>query len=249
MIKILELNKIHHGDCLELMKDIPDKSVSMVLSDIPYGSTQCKWDAIIPFEPLWEQYERIIKDNGAIVLTARQPFTSALVMSNPSMYKHKWVWNKKQSGSPQNAKWMPHQIEEDIIVFAKGRVNYYPIMRKGKMRKRGGYKESNRIMGEFEAGFESYSDMYYPTNIIEIANPRRDKLHPTQKPVELFEYLIKTYANEGDVVLDNCIGSGTTAIAAINTNRNWIGMELEQEYVDIANKRINEHVSALNDGQ
>jgi site-specific DNA-methyltransferase (adenine-specific) len=230
---------IQQGDCLELMKNIPDKSIDMILCDLPYGTTACKWDSIIPFEPLWEQYKRIIKDGGAIVLTAREPFTSLLVTSNIKWYKHKWVWNKKQSGSFQNAKYMPLQIEEDIIVFAKGKVNYYPQMRKGKMRKRGGAKEKSRVVGSgLQDGYENYSDLYYPTNIIELANPRKNKLHPTQKPVALCEWLIKAYTNENDLVLDNCMGSGSTCVAAINTNRHYIGFELEPHYFEIAQKRI-----------
>jgi site-specific DNA-methyltransferase (adenine-specific) len=240
---MLEINQLYHGDCLELMKDIDDKSIDMILCDLPYGTTACKWDTIIPFEPLWEQYHRIIKDNGAIVLTAREPFTSKLICSNIKSYKHKWIWNKKQSGSPQNAKYMPLQIDEDIIVFSKYKVNYYPIMRKGKLRVKGGAKKSNSIMGKFNGGKEQIiNDDYYPTNIIELANPRLNKLHPTQKPVALFEYLIKTYTNEGDLVLDNCAGSGTTAIACINTNRNYILMEKEEKYCEIIRKRISEHV-------
>jgi len=234
------LNKVICGDCLEVMKDIPDKSIDMILCDLPYGTTACKWDTIIPFEPLWKQYKRIIKDNGAIVLTCREPFTSIMISSNLKEYKHKWVWNKKQSGSFQNAKYMPLQIDEDIIVFCKNKVNYYPIMRQGKMRKRGGAKEKSRVVGSgLQDGYENYSDLYYPTNIIELANPRIDKLHPTQKPVELFEYLIKTYTNEGDIVLDNCAGSGTTGVACKNLNRNYILIEKEQEYIDIINKRLN----------
>lgn len=240
-----DYGKLIKGDCLELMKDMEDKSIDLILCDLPYGTTQCKWDTIIPFEPLWEQYNRIIKDGGAVILTAREPFTSALVMSNPKQYKHKWVWNKKQSGSPQNAKYMPLQIEEDVIVFCKGKVNYYPIMRKGKMRKRGGYKESNGIMGEFKKGYESYSDLYYPTNILEIVNPRIGKLHPTQKPTELMEYLINTYTTEGQTVLDNCSGSGTTGIASINTNRKFILMEMDDNYFDISGDRIEEHISLI----
>ena len=236
---MIEINKIYNEDCLEGMKRIPDKSVDMILCDLPYGITACKWDTVIPFESLWEQYKRIIKDGGAIVLTAREPFTSLLVTSNIKWYKHKWVWNKKQSGSFQNAKYMPLQIEEDIIVFAKGKVNYYPQMRKGKMRKRGGAKEKSRVVGSgLQDGYENYSDLYYPTNIIELANPRKNKLHPTQKPTELFEYLIHTYTQESQLVLDNCIGSGTTAVACINTNRNYIGFELDKHYCDIANERI-----------
>lgn len=235
----MELNKVYLGDCLELMPAIPDKSIDMILCDLPYGTTACKWDVIIPFEPLWTQYKRIIKDNGAIVLTAREPFTSKLVCSNIGNYKHKWVWNKKQSGSFQNAKFMPLQIDEDIIIFSVGKVKYYPKMRNGKMRKRGGAKEKSRVVGGgLINGYENFSDKYFPVNIIDIINPRIGKLHPTQKPVPLFEYLIRTYTNEGETVLDNCAGSGTTAIACINTNRNYILMEKEQKYYDIINKRI-----------
>jgi site-specific DNA-methyltransferase (adenine-specific) len=232
------LNKIICGDCLEVMRDIPDKSVDMILCDLPYGTTDCKWDTIIPFEPLWEQYNRIIKDNGAMVFTAREPFTSVLVSSNIKAYKHKWVWNKKQSGSFQNAKYMPLQVEEDVIVFGYGRVNYYPQMRKGKLRKKGGNKNKNEVASGLKPNHETYNDTYYPVNIIEIANPRLGKIHPTQKPVELFEYLIKTYSKEGDLVLDNCIGSGTTAVAALNTGRFFIGIEKEPKYVEIARKRL-----------
>lgn len=226
---------------------ISDKSVDMIICDLPYGTTKCKWDTIIPFDKLWKQYNRIIKSHGAMVFTAREPFTSQLINSNINNYKHKWIWNKKQSGSPQNAKYMPLQIDEDIIVFCNEKVNYYPQMRKGKMRKRGGYKKSNAIMNEFKAGYENYSDLYYPTNIIDLANPRRNKLHPTQKPVELFEYLINTYTLENDLVLDNCMGSGTTAIACINTKRNYIGFEWcpdepHDTYFKLANKRIEDYM-------
>lgn len=231
--------KLVQGDCLKIMPHIPNKSIDMILCDLPYGTTACKWDTVISFELLWEQYKRIIKDHSAIVLTAREPFTSLLVASNIKNYKHKWVWNKKQSGSFQNAKFMPLQIDEDIIVFAEGRVNYYPQMRQGKMRKRGGAKKKSGVVGNgLRDGYENYSDMYYPVNIIEMANPRRDRLHPTQKPLALFEYLIKTYTNENDLILDNCIGSGTTAVAAENLDRRWIGIELDSEYVKLANERI-----------
>lgn len=228
------------GDCLELMKDIPDGSIDAIITDPPYGTTQCKWDSVIPFDLMWEQLNRIIKPNGAIVLFGREPFTSAIVMSNVKNYKHKWVWNKKQSGSFQNAKYMPLQIDEDIVVFSNGKCNYYPIMRKGKMRKRGGAKETNNAMGKngLTKNFENYSDMYYPTNIYELANPRLNKLHPTQKPLELMEYLIKTYTNENEIVLDFTAGSGTTAIACLKTNRQFIVMEKEQKYYDIILKRV-----------
>lgn len=230
------------GDCLELMKDIPDESIDAIITDPPYGTTQCKWDSVIPFDLMWEQLNRIIKPNGAICLFGREPFTSAIVMSNVKNYKHKWIWNKKQSGSFQNAKYMPLQIDEDIVVFSNGKCNYYPIMRKGKMRKRGGAKETNNAMGKngLTKNFENYSDMYYPTNIYELANPRLNKLHPTQKPLELMEYLIKTYTNENEIVLDFAAGSGTTAIACLKTNRQFIVMEKEQKYYDIILKRVAE---------
>ena len=244
---MLNIDKIYHGDCLELMNDIPDKSVDMILCDLPYGTTACKWDIIIPFEFLWKQYNRIIQDNGAIVLTGREPFTSLLVTSNIKNYKHKWVWNKKQSGSFQNAKYMPLQIEEDILVFSNKRVNYYPLMRTGKMRKRGGASKKSRVVGSgMLDGYENFSDKYFPVNILEMANPRIDKLHPTQKPVELFQYLIETYTKEGETVLDNCAGSGTTAIAAINSNRHWICMEKDDKYFYIASKRIEDHITNRN---
>jgi len=229
------------GDCLERMKEIPDGSVDMILCDLPYGTTACKWDSVIPFEPLWEQYNRVIKDNGAIVLTAREPFTSLLLISNIKEYKHKWVWNKKQSGSFQNAKFMPLQIEEDILVFSNGKVNYYPQMRKGKMRTKGGCKKSNELFEGLKPNYSTVNDTYYPVNIIEIPNcgNKSQRVHPTQKPVALFEYLIRTYTNEGETVLDNCMGSGTAGVACKNLGRKFIGIEKDETYFKIAQDRIN----------
>lgn len=225
-------NTTYHGDCLEIMPQMPSKSFDLIFCDLPYGTTKCKWDYIIPFENIWTEYKRLIKPNGAILLFGREPFTSALIMSNVKQYKHKWVWNKKQSGSPINAKHMPLQLDEDIVVFSKGKVNYYPQMRKGKMRKRGGYKVSNRIMGKMEKSFENYSDEYFPTNIIEYANPRLNKKHPTEKPLEVVQMLIKHYAKQGDTVLDNCAGSGTTGEACFNLGINYIQIEKEKKYYD-----------------
>ena len=236
----MELNTIYNEDCLEGMKDIPDKSIDMILCDLPYGTTSCKWDTIIPFEPLWEQYERIIKDNGAIVLTASQPFTTKLIDSNIDLFRNCWVWNKKISGNPLLAKHQPLKVHEDICVFSKKRHNYYPQMRKGKMRKKGGGRSKLFDM-EMSA---KYSDEYYPISIIEFSNAKRG-VHPTQKPVALFEYLIKTYTNEGETVLDNCMGSGTTAIACINTNRNYIGFELDEEYYKASLERIEKHKKSI----
>lgn len=246
--------KLYLGDCLNIMNDIPDHSIDMVLCDLPYGITSCSWDVVIPFEPLWEQYHRICKEHSPIVLFGREPFTSMMVCSNIKNYKHKWVWNKKQSGSFFNAKLMPLQIEEDIIVFSPNyntttrmgggnTVNYFPIMRKGKMRKRGGASTIPKfVVCGLKENYSNYSDMYYPTNILEFQNcsHKEDRVHPTQKPVELCEYLIRTYTKENDTVLDNCMGSGTTGVACLHTDRNFIGIEKEQKYFETAQKRIKE---------
>ena len=229
------------GDCLEKMKDIPDKSIDMVLCDLPYGTTACKWDTVIPFEPLWEQYKRIIKDNGAIVLTASQPFTSALVMSNVKMFKYCWIWNKKKGGSPLLSKIQPIRITEDVVIFGNGKLLYNPIMTpRDKPVSRG--KNKGTVSETTNNAFteDKIHTEYYPKSIIEISNAdQSNRLHPTQKPVALFEYLIKTYTNEGDLVLDNCMGSGTTGVACKNLNRNFIGIELDPEYYKIAEKRNN----------
>lgn len=242
----LEKNNIYNGDCLELMNGIPDKSIDMILCDLPYGTTACKWDIVIDFEKLWMQYKRVIKDNGAIVLTASQPFTSAVVMSNTRMYKHCWIWDKHIPRGFQTAKYKPMNRHEDVLVFCKRTVNYYPIMTKRDKPvkvKNYGKSLSNPLMGGNDGEYRVY-DTINPNTIIENKwEANAGKLHPTQKPVALFEYLIKTYTNEGDLVLDNCIGSGTTAIACINTNRNYIGIELDEKYFNIAEKRINNHIS------
>ena len=235
---MLQLNSIHCADCLEKMKEIDDKSIDLILADLPYGTTACSWDTIIPFEALWTQYKRIIKDNGAIVLTASQPFTSALVMSNPKMFKYEWIWNKKLAGNGILAKKQPLKIHENVLVFCKGS-NYNPQKTKGRFRKKMGLKESS-ITGGNTFTEETENDEYYPVSIQEfsMAGQRIGRLHPTQKPVALFEYLIKTYTNEGDLVLDNCAGSGTTGVAAKNLKRNFILMEKEPKYVEIARERI-----------
>lgn len=240
---MLELNKIYKGDCLQVMKSIDDESIDMILCDLPYGTTACKWDVIIPFEPLWGQYKRIIKDNGAIVLTASQPFTSALVMSNPDMFKYEWVWDKINGGNPFLVKLRPIIRTESVVVFGNKRMNYYPQLDIKNLKAQSKQKpipkkEKSEHFGNYN--WDNKRNVGYPKNILQFADAPRNKLHPTQKPVALFEYLIKTYTNEGDLVLDNCIGSGITAIACINLKRNWIGIELDQKYVDIANKRIKE---------
>ena len=234
------MNEVLHGDCLKLMPDIPDKSIDMILCDLPYGTTACKWDVIIPFEPLWEQYKRIIKDNGAIVLFGSEPFSSYLRLSNIKDYKYDWIWNKKLAGNGILAKKQPLKIHEIVSVFNSN--IYYPQMTRGIYRKKMGLKESE-ITGGNSFAVETENDTYYPVSIQEfsIAGLRRGRIHPTQKSTELFEYLIKTYTNEGETVLDNCAGSGTTAIACINTNRNYILMEKEEKYFNLINDRIAKH--------
>jgi len=242
------INSIICGDCLEKMKEIDDKSVDMVLCDLPYGTTSCHWDTIIPFEPLWEQYKRIIKDNGAIVLTASQPFTSALVMSNIKMFKYDWIYKKTKATGFFDAKKRPLNDYEDICVFYNKPPTYNPQMVKAeKTYKRGFVKRKKSDCYGEEKDFEqSESGMRYPKRVIEIGNAStKDIFHPTQKPVALFEYLIKTYTNEGDLVLDNCAGSFTTAVAADNIRRNWICIEKEAEYCEIGRKRIEKNRERL----
>lgn len=239
--------KLLQGDCLELMKDIPDKSVDMILCDLPYGSTNCKWDEIIPFEPLWEQYNRIIKKNGAIVLFGNEPFTSKMIMSNLKGFKYRWDWNKKIPSGIAYAKYRPMQQTEDVVVFTRNgeKSIYNPQMEKrDKPIKSGGNKVKARVYGGFNCINENteYKKTYEfknPTTLIEFDKVRRGGLHPTQKPVALLEYLIKTYTNEGDLVLDNCMGSGSTGVACKNINRDFIGIELNEEYYKIACERIN----------
>ena len=240
---MIELNKIYNEDCLEGMKKIPDGSIDMILCDLPYGTTECKWDTIIPFEALWEQYERIIKDNGAIVLTAAQPFTSALVMSNPKMFKYSWIWDKVKPSGFQVARYRPMMRQEDVLVFGKGRINYNPIMTlREKVKTSRIYSSSDSNPLKNSDGKNRTYTHKYPQSILTFSNAaQKGKVHPTQKPVLLFEYLIKTYTDEGDTVLDNCMGSGTTAIACLNTERNFIGFELNEEYYNMSLKRISEN--------
>ena len=225
------------GDCLELMKQVPDKSIDLILCDLPYGTTQNKWDTVIPFDKLWAQYNRIIKDNGAILLFSQMPFGANLIMSNPKMFRYEWVWEKENSTGFLNAKKMPLKKHENILVFYKHLPTYNPQMREGfkpYYNVRNNPYSSN--YGDYKATTASSDGTRYPIDIIEF---NRDKgLHPTQKPVALLEYLIKTYTNEGDTVLDNCMGSGSTGVACKNTNREFIGMELDEKYYKIACERL-----------
>lgn len=313
-------NQVIQGDCLEVMKDIADKSIDMILCDLPYGTTACKWDTIIPFEPLWEQYKRIIKDNGAIVLTASQPFTSALVMSNINNFSHQWVWEKEQGANPLLANKQPMKNFEDILVFYNNydetfsdnrriyfkeilnfigkkkveiiketnqgldhcfrysslqfdvptRENYNILISLYKVDKMIGFKKYEEISDikriynpqkvngkkyksgggyikhldqDVEGGKISFER--YPKAIIRFNTDKTKSLHPTQKPVALFEYLIKTYTNEGDTVLDSCAGSGTTGVACKNLKRNFILIEQEEKYIDIINKRLADTTTQL----
>ena len=239
------------------MKDIPNGSIDMILCDLPYGTTACKWDTIIPFDKLWEQYERIIKPNGAIVLTASQPFTSALVMSNPKMFKYEWIWEKAVGSNFAALKYQPMKEHENILVFCKGTTVYNPIKEErkgsGKQRQKAGYANSKATAktGQFIGGImdatkrtNDYEELRYPSSIQYFNNRDKDRgMHPTQKPTELFEYLIKTYTLEGETVLDNCMGSGSTGVACINTKRNFIGIEKDDKYFAIAKKRIEDHLT------
>lgn len=230
-----------HGDCLEIMRSVPAQSVDMILTDPPYGTTACKWDSIIPLEPMWEQLKRIIKPNGAIVMTASQPFTSALIMSNPEWFKYDWTWRKPKGTGHLNAKKQPMRDKEDIVVFCAGQSIYNPQMAQGKP-----YPEKSGWKGT--EGYEGYgvdkrvgnanAGVRYPKQVLEFGVVERGTLHPTQKPVALMEYLIKTYTNQGDTVLDFTMGSGTTGVACKNLGRNFIGIELYESYYQIATKRI-----------
>ena len=242
LLKMLEKNSVNCGDCLELMKYIPDKAVDMILCDLPYGTTRNKWDTVIPLEPLWGQYNRIVKDNGIIVLTSQSPFDKILGASNINMFRYEWIWSKDQGTGHLNAKKMPLKSHENILVFYKHLPTYNPQMDGNEKRvvKRNGQRAKTSNYGTHIEIEKSEYIGRYPKSVIAFSKDK-EKIHPTQKPVALFEYLIKTYTNEGDLVLDNCAGSGTTGVACINTNRNYILIEQEQKYIDIINKRIKEH--------
>lgn len=236
--------KTEHGDCLELMKGLPDKSIDLILCDLPYGTTACKWDVVIPFEPLWEQYKRVIKRNGAIVLTASQPFTSALVMSNPALFKYCWVWDKGHPTGFLNAKKRPLIYHEDVCVFYEAQPTYNPQKWKGQPNHSNGTAGKRKtvhggVYGNAAVMPSDESGMKYPKSIVPVTrHPATLKLHPTQKPVALMEYLIQTYTGPGEVVMDNCMGSGSTGVACLLSGRKFIGYEKEEKYFNIANERL-----------
>lgn len=241
-----------HGDCLDLMAGIATGSVDMILCDLPYGQTNCKWDSVIPFEPLWAQYKRIAKPNAAIVLTASQPFTSALVMSNAKEFKHEWVWDKRTATGALNANRMPLKAHEVALVFCRGFLTYYPQKTQRTEKELSRFAKSDRftpmaagIYGATKASnwpTRADREWRHPTSVIRIGGMNGHHIertgHPTQKPVALMEYLIRTYTNEGETVMDNCFGSGTTGVACVNTGRNFIGMEKDAAYFEIARQRI-----------
>lgn len=250
----MELNKIYNEDCIEGMKRIPSESIDLILCDLPYGTSSCKWDTLIPFEPLWEQYKRIIKNNAAIVLFGTEPFSTKLRHSNLAMFKYDWVWVKNNAVGFTNAKLKPMNKHEIISVFSKGKtanrnpnnMPYFPqgLIPYGKETRSGNKKGKDNtywrpsLKSSNEGGYiQQFTN--YPTTVLYFDKVQK-AVHPTQKPVALLEYLIKTYTREGETVLDNCMGSGSTAIACINTNRNYIGFELNQNYYNVAIKRINE---------
>lgn len=237
--------KLYRGDCLEIMKELPAKSIDMVLCDLPYGTTNCRWDTIIPFEELWQQYKRIVKDNGAIVLFGSQPFTSCLVASNLQMFKYEWIWEKTTATGHLNAKKMPMKAHENILVFYKKQPTYNPQKTEGHKpvntyTKYITTQNTGEIYGKVgkEVKGGGNTDRYPRSIQVFASDKQKSHLHPTQKPIELCRYMIRTYSNEGDVILDNCMGSGTTGAAAILEGREFIGIEKDEDIFQIAKKRI-----------
>ena len=249
---------IYNGDCLEVMKEIEDKSIDSIICDLPYGTTACSWDTIIPFEPLWEQYKRIIKDNGAIVLFGNEPFSSMLRMSNIEYYKYDIIWQKEKPSNPFTIKKQFGRVHENISIFYKKTPTYNPQMierenvtnpkpMKGDLN----IDETNVITGVYKHSEDYNPYLIYPISVQKFNRDSKKgvkKLHPTQKPVALIEYLIKTYSNEDDIILDNTMGSGTTCVASINTNRKFIGIEKDENYFNITKKRIEERIDINNRG-
>jgi len=231
---------IYNADCLEILPTIKDKSIDLILTDPPYGTTDCKWDSIIPFEPMWKELKRIIKDNGAIVLFGSEPFSSALRMSNIKGYKYDWIWNKVKGGNFANLKYQPYKTHEIISVFSNNTHVYYPIKTPQKERTGKVYSSSNSAHLKYKDDKQRVYKERYPKSILKFSNANQiGKQHPTQKPVDLLEYLIKTYTNEGETVLDFAMGSGSTGVACKHLNREFIGIEKDEKYFKIAKERIN----------
>lgn len=245
--------EFHLGDCFEVMRGLPDSSIDMVLCDLPYGTTRNKWDSVLPLEALWREYWRVCKPKAVVVLTAVQPFTSALVMSQPRNFRHDWVWEKNKATGHLNSQRQPLRAHEDVLVFARAACSYFPQMTEG-------HRPANRVPrngGSTNYGAQSAGRAYggqttrYPRSVQKFAiinNDHPDKWHPTQKPAELFEYLIRTYSTKGMTVLDNTAGSGTTAVAAIEAERGWVCIEQDQEYFEAAVGRVTRHEDFWFDG-
>jgi len=240
-----------NADCFDVFPFIEDKSIDAIICDLPYGTTACKWDSILPLDKLWAEYKRVLKDDGCIILTASQPFTSALVMSNPKMFKYEWIWKKTRYSGNLNATRMPLKAHESVLIFAKGKTKYFPIKTEAPehlIDKRKTINPSIVKDGGAYNGSKGFVNIRkkddgtrYPISVQEFKNPNNNSLHPTQKPIELMEYLVKTYTNEGDMVLDNTMGSGTTNLACIKLNRKSIGIEKEKQYYDVAVRRASEY--------
>ena len=235
------MNEIINGDCFEEMAKLPPASADAIISDLPYGTTACKWDSVIPLAPMWAEFKRLIKPNGAIVLTASQPFTSALVMSNPMLFKYCLVWKKSKCGSPLLAKYRPMMKHEDVVVFGTSKSTYNPQMEVGKPYARSGVKvlTNNHGYGLKQVTTDNKGTRY-PVSVLDFPQQwrRQDQIHPTQKPVELMRYLVRTYTNSGDVILDPCCGSGTTCVAAKLDGRRYIGIEKDKDYAEISKQRL-----------
>lgn len=232
------MTELYCGDCLDLMQRIPDKSVDMVLCDLPYGMTRCKWDVPLPLDKLWEQYRRVCKDNAAVVLFGAMPFTARLVCSNERDFRYMWVWDKHYKRGFLNAKKQPLRQTENICVFYRAQCKYNPEMRTGKLRTKGNSNKDRGVYGKY-AALRAVNAQYYPTDILDFPGvPVSELYRSTQKPVALLEYLIRTYTDTGDVVLDNCMGTGSTGVAAVNMGRRFVGIELEPECFEIACRRI-----------
>ena len=230
--------KLYNNDCLKALPKIPDKSVDLVLTDPPYGTTQCKWDIIIPFKFMWKELKRIIKNNGCIVLFGTEPFSSHLRLSNLDWYKYDWIWNKKNISNPLIAKYQPLRQHEIITIFYNKSCNYYPIKTNLDIQRNWKQYNPTNLHGKVNVGSLGKTTGKYPKSILEFSNAVRKKLHPTQKPIDLLEYLIKTYTNQNDTILDFTMGSGSTGVACKNLNRNFIGIELDKNYFEIAKNRI-----------
>lgn len=242
--------ELYQGDCLDIMKNIPDKSIDCVICDLPYGTTACFWDIVIPFDRLWEQYNRIVKDNAVVCLFGQEPFSSVMRLSNIDMFRYDWYWNKSKQGNFAQAPYMPLKDIEIISVFSKGtiaknsaiKMNYYPQNIKYCNKINNGGNKANQFRPNRKTKYSDHIQTItnYPKQLI-IFDSCFEFIHPTQKPVSLIEYLVKTYTNEGDLILDNCMGSGTTGIACKNLNRNFIGIEKDENYFNIAKERIERH--------